>query len=143
MDTRLINDSVQDFTTQLASRAPIPGGGGAAALCGALAAALCAMAGNLTVGKKKYAAFEADQQRMIARSEELRERFLALIEAAAAARTLEESEAILLEVNQKINEINPQVSLYQNQKLYACKANLKGINVLPNGYFYVSEWDWD
>ena len=74
MDTRLINDSVQDFTTQLASRAPIPGGGGAAALCGALAAALCAMAGNLTVGKKKYAAFE-----------ELRERFLALIEADAAA----------------------------------------------------------
>ena len=85
MDTRLINDSVQDFTTQLASRAPIPGGGGAAALCGALAAALCAMAGNLTVGKKKYAAFEADQQRMIARSEELHERFLALIEAVAAA----------------------------------------------------------
>ena len=42
-----------------------------------------------------------------------------------------------------INELCPQVSLYQNQKLYASKANLAGINVLPNGYFYVSEWYWE
>ena len=67
----------------------------------------------------------------------------ALIEQAAAARTLEESEEILVKVNTMINEICPQVSLYQNQKLYACKANLAGINVLPNGYFYVSEWYWE
>ena len=36
----------------------------------------------------------------------------------------------------------PQVSLYQNQRLYAYKANLANVNVLPNGYFYVSEWNW-
>ena len=54
----------------------------------------------------------------------------------------EESAEILVKVNTMINELCPQVSLYQNQKLYACKAGLDGINVLPNGYFYVSEWFW-
>ena len=67
----------------------------------------------------------------------------ALIEKAAAARTLEESTAILEEVNTMINEKCPQVSLYQNQKLYASQAGLAGVNVLPNGYFYVSEWYWE
>ena len=45
-----------EFTEKLASGAPVPGGGGAAALMGALGAALCAMAGNLTVGKPRFAA---------------------------------------------------------------------------------------
>ncbi len=67
----------------------------------------------------------------------------ALIEKAAAARTTEECTAILEEVNAKINDMCPQVSLYQNQRLYAYKANLGNVNVLPNGYFYVGEWNWD
>jgi len=66
----------------------------------------------------------------------------ALIEKAAAARTTEEMTAILTEVNTLINEQCPQVSLYQNQKLYASKAGVENVNVLPNGYFYVSEWTW-
>ncbi|MBR2822579.1 MAG: ABC transporter substrate-binding protein [Clostridia bacterium] len=66
----------------------------------------------------------------------------ALIEKAAAARTTEEMTEILLQVNTLINEQAPQVSLYQNQKLYASKAGVENVNVLPNGYFYVSEWTW-
>lgn len=66
----------------------------------------------------------------------------ALIEKAAAARTTEERNAILEEVNEMINSMCPQVSLYQNQRLYAYKANLANVNVLPNGYFYVGEWNW-
>ena len=66
----------------------------------------------------------------------------ALIEKASAARTTEEMTAILTEVNTLINEQCPQVSLYQNQKLYASKAGVENVNVLPNGYFYVSEWTW-
>lgn len=81
----LTDQSLSRFTAELAGRAPVPGGGGAAALMGALAVSLCAMAGNLTVGKKKYAAYEADQKRMIDRAEALRARFLALIEADAEA----------------------------------------------------------
>ena len=46
------------FTDLLASDAPAPGGGSAAALEGALGAALTAMVCSLTIGKKKYAEFE-------------------------------------------------------------------------------------
>ena len=44
-----------EFLEKLASAEPAPGGGGASAYAGALAAALAAMVGNLAVGKPKYA----------------------------------------------------------------------------------------
>ena len=50
--------SCREFVEVLASKEPVPGGGGAAALAGALAAALANMVGSLTVGKKRYAAVE-------------------------------------------------------------------------------------
>ena len=56
------DQSIRDFTDVLASKAPVPGGGGAAALVGAVGAALASMVGNLTVGKKKYADVEDDVQ---------------------------------------------------------------------------------
>ncbi|MBQ9031747.1 MAG: cyclodeaminase/cyclohydrolase family protein [Parasporobacterium sp.] len=49
-----------EFIEVLASKAPVPGGGGAAALCGAVGTALGNMVGSLTVGKKKYADVEAE-----------------------------------------------------------------------------------
>ena len=66
MAEKLMDKSCADFTAVLASRAPVPGGGGAAALVGALGTALCSMAGNLTLGKKKYAAVEPDIRRLLA-----------------------------------------------------------------------------
>lgn len=44
--------SLGRFCAELASSSPAPGGGGAAALAGALAAALGSMVVSLTVGKK-------------------------------------------------------------------------------------------
>ena len=74
-----------EFAEQLASRAPIPGGGGAAALIGSLAAALGSMATKLTLGKKKFLSYEEDHQRIISETEFLRGRFLELVEEDAAA----------------------------------------------------------
>jgi formiminotetrahydrofolate cyclodeaminase len=54
-----MNNSCRDFVKVLASKEPVPGGGGASALVGAVGAALGNMVGSLTVGKKKYAAVEA------------------------------------------------------------------------------------
>ena len=48
-------ESCRKFVEVLASDAPTPGGGGAAALVGAIGTALGNMVGSLTVGKKKYA----------------------------------------------------------------------------------------
>lgn len=53
-------NSCREFVQVLASNAPVPGGGGAAALVGAIGTALGNMVGSLTVGKKKYADVEAE-----------------------------------------------------------------------------------
>ena len=52
--------SCRKFVEVLASKEPAPGGGGAAALVGAVGTALGNMVGSLTVGKKKYAEVEAE-----------------------------------------------------------------------------------
>ena len=79
--------SCEDFLSRLASKAPAPGGGGAAALVGAAGVALGNMVGNLTTGKKKYAAVEEEILALNARAEALRKRLEALVQADADAFT--------------------------------------------------------
>ena len=57
--------TIQEFLDVLSSKQPVPGGGGASALAGALGIALGLMVGNLTVGKKKYADVEEEVILMI------------------------------------------------------------------------------
>lgn len=73
------------FTNALASGAPTPGGGGAAALTGSLAAALGGMVCSLTEGKARYAAHRADFDRLSGELSALRRELLALVEADARA----------------------------------------------------------
>lgn len=56
----MLEKKATEFIEELSSKNPVPGGGGASAAVGALGAALGLMVGNLTVGKKKYAAVEED-----------------------------------------------------------------------------------
>lgn len=74
-----------EFADALASKAPVPGGGGASALVGALGVALCSMVGNLTVGRKKYADVEADIIVMLEKGKALQDKLLGLIEKDAEA----------------------------------------------------------
>lgn len=83
----LMNLSCEAFLEDLASSAPTPGGGGAAALVGAAGAALGNMVGSLTVGKKKYAAVEADILVLNRRAAALRKRLEGLVQADADAFT--------------------------------------------------------
>lgn len=73
------------FTEALASKDAVPGGGGAAALAGALAAALGSMVCNLTTGKKKYAEYEADITSALEKLELTRKYMLRLIDEDAKA----------------------------------------------------------
>lgn len=75
----------QTFISELATKAPTPGGGGASAYCGALASALASMVGNLTVGKKKYASVETEVEQALEELASLREGLIALIDADAQA----------------------------------------------------------
>jgi len=76
---------LSQFLADLGSKAATPGGGGAAAVLGAVGAALSGMVANLTVGKKKYAAVEADMRTLLARAEALREKLAEAIDADAEA----------------------------------------------------------
>ncbi len=73
--------SVQAFVDELASKAPTPGGGSAAAVMGAQAAALISMVCNLTIGKPKYIEVEVEMQSLLTRSEALRETLTGMIKA--------------------------------------------------------------
>ena len=75
----------EEFVEVLASKAPVPGGGGASALVGAIGMALGNMVGSLTVGKKKYADVEADMIAMKEKATALQADFLRLVEADAEA----------------------------------------------------------
>lgn len=72
-----------EFVTVLASKAPVPGGGGASALVGAVGTALGNMVGSLTVGKKKYADVEAEMWELKAKCDKLQAELLTLIERDA------------------------------------------------------------
>ena len=62
-------EQIGNFLDALASDAPTPGGGGAAAIMGAVGAALVSMVANLTIGKKNYEAFEAELKEANAKAE--------------------------------------------------------------------------
>ena len=72
-----------EFVEVLASKAPVPGGGGASALVGAIGTALGNMVGSLTVGKKKYADVEEEMYALKAKCDTLQKELLALVEKDA------------------------------------------------------------
>lgn len=75
--------SCEAFIEALASREPVPGGGGAAALVGAIGVALGNMVGSLTLGKKKYADVQEEIIRLKNEANQLQQRLLALMEQDA------------------------------------------------------------
>lgn len=79
------NETIQGFLDGLASSAPTPGGGGAAAISGAMGAALLSMVCNLTIGKKKYVEVEAELREVLAKSEALRAELTGMIADDVAA----------------------------------------------------------
>ena len=77
--------TVEGFLGELTSTAPTPGGGGASAMAGAMAASLGAMVANLTSGNKKYADVQGRIDEIIPQLEALRDKLLELADADAAA----------------------------------------------------------
>ena len=81
----MLDKQFSAFLRELSGPAPVPGGGGASAACGALAAALASMVASLTTGKKKYAAYENDIQRILKETAFRMEELTALADEDAKA----------------------------------------------------------
>lgn len=74
---------IEGFVEELSSKKPVPGGGGASAMAGALGTALGLMVGNLTVGKKRYVAVEAEVYERMTELTELQKEMLLLADEDA------------------------------------------------------------
>jgi formiminotetrahydrofolate cyclodeaminase len=81
----ITQSSVDKFLDDLASGAPTPGGGSAAAIMGAMGAALLSMVCNVTLGKKGQEAVAAEMQSVRDESEKLRTRLTAMVAEDVAA----------------------------------------------------------
>ena len=67
--------TIEEFLGELSSKAPVPGGGGASAIGGAIGNGLGQMVANLTIGKKKYADSEEEIKELLERMKELQKGF--------------------------------------------------------------------
>ncbi len=76
----LYNLSLREFANQLSMDTPTPGGGSAAAYCGALAASLTSMVANLTYGRKEYEAFWEEMKRVAMIAQNYKDEFLRLVD---------------------------------------------------------------
>jgi len=80
---KLVDKTSVEFVEVLASKEPVPGGGGASALVGAIGIALGNMVASLTLGKKKYAEVETDILRLQVEATELQNKLLSLVDKDA------------------------------------------------------------
>jgi methenyltetrahydrofolate cyclohydrolase len=78
--TSFKNTAIEPFLDALASSRATPGGGSAAAIIGAMGAALVSMVCNLTIGKKKYADVEGEMKEVLHKAEALRHKLTGMIE---------------------------------------------------------------
>ena len=72
-----------EFVNVLASKSAVPGGGGAAALVGAIGMDLGSMVCNLTIGKKKYAEYEESVNEILVKAREIEKKLLSMIDKDA------------------------------------------------------------
>ena len=85
MSEKFLDRTVAQFLDELASKAPVPGGGSVSALSGALAAGLVTMVCDLTIGKKRYAGVEDEIRRIRGKAEALRRRLQELLQGDVEA----------------------------------------------------------
>ena len=105
---KMAQKSCVDFIEVLASKAAVPGGGGAAALAGAIGMALGSMVCNLTTGKKKYAQYEEAIQEILDKAAKL---FYPLSKAYGLPTSTEEEKQYKTETMEKCLKVACEVPM--------------------------------
>ena len=121
--------TIKEFSKELASDSPAPGGGSVAALCGALGAALAAMVTSLTIGKEKYRDVWDEMGKVQKEAQELQKRFLCLMEQDseafntffAAMKMPKETEEEKALRTQKMQEGLKEAALVPLETMTACQ----------------------
>ncbi len=125
-------ESCRKFVEVLATDAPAPGGGGAAALVGAIGTALGNMVGSLTVGKKKYAAVEAEIIELKAKCDALQKELLDQVEA-------DEINFVPLAKAYGIPKDNPdREKILEEATLVACSTPMKIMELCCQAIEYIA-----
>lgn len=76
----LVNMTITDFTDELSTDSPAPGGGSVAAVCVAMSGALSAMVSNLTVGKKGYDKVQEEVNKYAEEGQSIKERSISAVD---------------------------------------------------------------
>lgn len=112
---------IQDFLDVLSSKEPVPGGGGASALCGAVGNALGQMVANLTVGKKKYAEAEP----------EIKEHLEKMVKLQAEFTTLADDDAKVFAPLAKAYSLPSETEEQKAYKAEVMETNLLAASAVP------------
>lgn len=80
---KIIEKNCIEFIDELSSKSPVPGGGGASALVGAIGIALGNMVANLTIGKKKYKEYEEEIKELLDEAKHLERELLEMVDEDA------------------------------------------------------------
>ncbi len=124
----LTQKTCKEFAEILASKQAVPGGGGAAALTGALGVALASMVANFSIGKKKFIGVEEKHKEILERGEELRNRLLDLIdEDAKNFYPLSEAYGIKAVTD---DEKEAKQKVMQSALKVACSAPIKMVDAI-------------
>lgn len=121
-----IKDSLKKYLDDLSAKLPAPGGGSAAALTGALGAALLSMVCNFTVGKEKYKSSEEQTREMLSQSERARSRFMELVDLDVQAYKSKDVEKSL-EVPLEVCRISAELS-----KVCPALADIGNVNLISD-----------
>ena len=108
--------NLKDFTAVLASKEPVPGGGGGSALVGAIGIALGNMVGSLTIGKKKYADVEEEMKILMEQADRIRAELVQMIDDDA------DSFAPLLEAYKLPKDYPEREASIENALREACRV---------------------
>ena len=141
METVFAKQQIESFVQDLNSAKPMPGGGSAAAVCGAMAAALAGMSAHMTLGKKKYAAVEGKMQEIIAETGTLQAEMLDMAQEDADMYSLVLRAYKLPNITEEEMEVRRQAIEEASKTAVAASLKVTGVcvRIMKLAYTTVTE----